>query len=255
MESSGSDYRIAQGKEELRKEEGQDKKIRERLDKVKVYLSDFFRREEKDISIEEKINFTAFIINNRNILIDLNDFYEEECQFAIINWVFANRKQLKTASNNLPVALLFNLIIILEIFPIKTTDFISLKIIEKLKSIKRCIKISCFEYAVRIQRMIAFWEDRIKEIDCLEKNQQFLNRKTARPGNINDSNNDIEISCKRRSCSNKYEIDAADSLSSASSALTCDDYSNNNANNKRNDKRVRWKEDIVEEVVYFIQEN
>ena len=119
--------------------------------------------------IKSKLSIVDLILNNRDILINLEDFYEEDCQLSLLNWacninrkLFANKnfeplseanthsdiqfplnKDLffkKNYLNNKAEILLFNILNIFEIFPIKPDDLKSLNFIEKLTEIKQDMK-------------------------------------------------------------------------------------------------------------------
>ena len=105
--------------------------------------------------LQSKLDIVELIMNNRDILINLEDFYEEDCQLSLLNWawnihrrLFGNKKadpfaNMNTNSNancclnkdllfknnclnNKAEILLFNILNIFEIFPIKPDDLKSL---------------------------------------------------------------------------------------------------------------------------------
>ena len=98
--------------------------------------------------IESKLSIVELIKNNRDILMNLEEFYEEDCQLSLLNWAwdihrrffgnknfetlfemnsatnahFALNKDLlfkNNCLNNKAEILLFNILNIFEIFPIK----------------------------------------------------------------------------------------------------------------------------------------
>ena len=107
-------------------------------------------------------------MNNRDILMNLEEFYDEDCQLSLLNWAwnihrrFFRNKNIEpflntsctvthfplnndllfknNCLNNKAEILLFNILNIFEIFPIKPDDLKSLNFIEKLKEIKRDMK-------------------------------------------------------------------------------------------------------------------
>ena len=126
--------------------------------------------------LNSKNSIAELILNNRDILVNLDEFYEEDCQLSLLNWAwnihrkfFAEKKiekeserginpQMTTTDtnalsflnkdflfknnclNNKAEILLFNILNIFEIFPIKPDDLKSLNFIEKLRGIKKEMK-------------------------------------------------------------------------------------------------------------------
>ena len=119
--------------------------------------------------LQSKLDIVELIMNNRDILINLEDFYEEDCQLSLLNWAwnihrrffgnkntepFANMNTNSNANcylnkdllfknnclNNKAEILLFNILNIFEIFPIKPDDLKSLNFIGKLRDIKKEMK-------------------------------------------------------------------------------------------------------------------
>ena len=96
-----------------------------------------------DEEIKTKIGITEQILNNRDILVNLEDFYEEECQLSLLTWAFDIHRRYKqyrsstldyyeninkdffnknnSLNNNVEI-LLFNILNIFEKFTIKPDD-------------------------------------------------------------------------------------------------------------------------------------
>ena len=141
-------------------------KIREE-DLRENYLSNLEEDEGQKLlkeEMESKIYITELILSNRDSLIELEDFYEEECQLSLLNWACNIHKKLikqksykysldldyyenlnkdslnKNSLNKNLEILLFNILNIFEIFPIKPDDLNSLNFFGKLKEIKKDMK-------------------------------------------------------------------------------------------------------------------
>ena len=143
------------------------------------------RAENLDKEIRSKLSIVDLILNNRDILINLEDFYEEDCQLSLLNWAcninrkfFANKnfeplseanthsdiqfplnKDLffkKNYLNNKAEILLFNILNIFEIFPIKPDDLKSLNFIEKLTEIKQDMKSRNLILYKKVKKLVKF---------------------------------------------------------------------------------------------------
>lgn len=114
------------------------------------------------MNIDQKVYLTAFIYSHKDLLAHSEDFYEEECHLALVNWAYSFRDALR---NDEPVDekiyhLIYNILIIFEILPIKVTDLFELKIFEKLNKIRKFIKQenslskTIFE---QLERLLNYW--------------------------------------------------------------------------------------------------
>ena len=148
--------------------------------------------------IESKLSIVELIKNNRDILMNLEEFYEEDCQLSLLNWAwdihrrffgsknvepsfdmnsatnahFALNKDLlfkNNCLNNKAEILLFNILNIFEIFPIKPDDLKSLNFIEKLRDIKKGMKPRNLMIYKKIKKLIKFWKKMIKFFDSQRK--------------------------------------------------------------------------------------
>ena len=115
--------------------------------------------------IEEKIGITSTILNNVSMVTSMEDFYEEECQLSLLTWAYefyyinpVSEREIDKKSLEI---LLFNILNIFEIFPIKPTDLISLNFIEKLNKIKRSIKKWNYELSLKISNIVKYWKSMI----------------------------------------------------------------------------------------------
>jgi hypothetical protein len=137
--------------------------------------------------LKSKIDIVELILNNRDILVNLDEFYEEDCQISLLSWaletykkfiekkIFLMKKNITDLNNDLlyknnclnnkAEILLFNILNIFEIFPIKPDDLKSLNFIEKLRYIKKDMKTYNLLLYKKIKKLIKFWKKMIKFFD------------------------------------------------------------------------------------------
>ena len=185
---------------------------------------------EAKIIFEEKIYITSLILSNIELLVGFENFYEEDCQFSLLIWGYKSCKKYNSVKNkslyrkNLEV-LLYNIIKIFEIFPIKTNDLISLNFIEKLNKIKYTVKNFNLGLYSKIKNLIFYW----KNLIC------YYNSHI----NIEVSNN-INLLNKKRIKEKEKEED--DELSFISTNETLDFTPRNLDIFPKIKKSVSWKE-------------
>ncbi len=141
-------------------------------------------------NLEEKINITLLILENKELLLDYETFYEEDCQFSLLNWGYKYSKKINLVENNILYrknleVLLYNIINIFEIFPIKPNDLISLNFIEKLNKIKYTVKNFNKGLYSKIKNLINYWEILISYYNShfnkkVSNNLNLLNKKRER---------------------------------------------------------------------------
>ena len=159
------------------------------LDK-NISLNDDVEENEAKMIFEEKINITSLILKNQELLVNFEIFYEEDCQFSLLIWGYKSIKKYNLVKNkslyrkNLEV-LLFNIINIFEIFPIKPNDLISLNFIEKLNKIKYTVKNFNIGLYSKIKNLINYWEILISYYNShfnkkVSNNLNLLNKKRER---------------------------------------------------------------------------
>ena len=224
--------------------------------------------------IESKLSIVELIKNNRDILMNLEEFYEEDCQLSLLNWAwdihrrffgnknfeplfemnsatnahFALNKDLlfkNNCLNNKAEILLFNILNIFEIFPIKPDDLKSLNFIEKLKEIKKDMKSKNLILYKKIKKLIKFWKKMIKFFDSqkplftpdptnFEENRQREDCDTAKKDK-NKNPKFPEFKEENENMSSNISVDETDS---------CD--------NKIKKKNVTWKtnELLVEKIEF-----
>ena len=219
--------------------------------------------------IKSKINIAEMILNNRDILMNLEDFYEEDCQFSLLNWACDIHKRIKrqrnskicltldyyekinkdffkyknSLINNMEI-LLYNILNIFEIFPIKPDDLKSLNFIEKLKDIKKEMKIHNRIIYKKIKNLIKFWKSMIKLFDenkakLLSENIN-LNRKRQR-----EDDETAKKAKDKNNCKFKEDNDISSSNSSLYETDSCEQ-------NELKKKKVSWKSDeiLVDKIEY-----
>ena len=142
---------------------------------------------EAKIIFEEKIYITSLILSNIELLVGFENFYEEDCQFSLLIWGYKSCKKYNSVKNkslyrkNLEV-LLYNIINIFEIFPIKPNDLISLNFIEKLNKIKYTVKNFNLGLYSKIKNLIFYWKNLISYYNShinieVSNNINLLNKK------------------------------------------------------------------------------
>ena len=214
--------------------------------------------------LKDKIDVVELILNNRDILIHLEEFYEEDCQITLLNWALSihkkylekditiKNKDLQTLNNDLlyknnclnnkEEILLFNILNIFEIFPIKPDDLKSLNFIEKLRDIKKDMKSYNLLLYKKIKKLIKFWKKMIKFFDTQTSIFTFnkfnfepkLEQKRQKE-NCDTVKKDKNKKSKYTECKEDISLDETDS---------CE--------NKNKKKNVTWKnsESLVEKIEF-----
>ena len=234
--------------------------------------------------IKSKLSIVDLILNNRDILINLEDFYEEDCQLSLLNWAcninrkfFANKnfeplseanthsdiqfplnKDLffkKNYLNNKAEILLFNILNIFEIFPIKPDDLKSLNFIEKLTEIKQHMKSRNLILYKKVKKLVKFWKKMIKFFDS----QKALNQiSEILPESQSLKHFDLTLNKKRlleNSSTEKKEKgqkpenkDDNENISSNVTNTSLDEIES--GENKIKKKNVKWKDFLVEKIEF-----
>jgi len=234
--------------------------------------------------IKSKLSIVDLILNNRDILINLEDFYEEDCQLSLLNWAcninrkfFANKnfeplseanthsdiqfplnKDLffkKNYLNNKAELLLFNILNIFEIFPIKPDDLKSLNFIEKLTEIKQDMKSRNLILYKKVKKLVKFWKKMIKFFDS----QKALNQiSEILPESQSLKHFDLTLNKKRlleNSSAEKKEKDPKtenkddnEMISSSVTSTSLDEIES--GENKIKKKNVKWKDFLVEKIEF-----
>ena len=234
--------------------------------------------------IKSKLSIVDLILNNRDILINLEDFYEEDCQLSLLNWAcninrkfFANKnfeplseanthsdiqfplnKDLffkKNYLNNKAEILLFNILNIFEIFPIKPDDLKSLNFIEKLTEIKQDMKSRNLILYKKVKKLVKFWKKMIKFFDS----QKTLNQiSEILPESQSLKHFDLTLNKKRlleNSSTDKKEKtqkpenkDDNENISSSVTNTSLDEIESGEIKIKK--KNVKWKDFLVEKIEF-----
>ena len=242
------------------------------------------RAENLDKEIRSKLSIVDLILNNRDILINLEDFYEEDCQLSLLNWAcninrkfFANKnfeplseanthsdiqfplnKDLffkKNYLNNKAEILLFNILNIFEIFPIKPDDLKSLNFIEKLTEIKQDMKSRNLILYKKVKKLVKFWKKMIKFFDS----QKALNQiSEILPESQSLKHFDLTLNKKRlleNSSTEKKEKgqkpenkDDNENISSSVTNTSLDEIESGEIKIKK--KNVKWKDFLVEKIEF-----
>ena len=243
--------------------------------------------------LNSKNSIAELILNNRDILVNLDEFYEEDCQLSLLNWAwnihrkfFAEKKiekeserginpQMTTTDtnalsflnkdflfknnclNNKAEILLFNILNIFEIFPIKPDDLKSLNFIEKLRDIKKDMKSRNLLLYKKIKKLIKFWKKMINFFDAQRK-QKFLieEKREVQPHKF------FNISLNKKRLLENCDTDKKDKNKRPNFISTKEDCENISSNislddtesgeHKLRKKNVSWKteEFLVEKIEY-----
>ena len=238
--------------------------------------------------LNSKYGIVELILNNRDILVNLDEFYEEECQLSLLNWAwnihrkfFGRKNETNSTGNNLETdtnaniflnkeflfknkclnnkaeILLFNILNIFEIFPIKPDDLKSLNFIEKLRDIKKDMKSRNLLLYKKIKKLIKFWKKMINFFDTQRK-QKFLieEKREVQPHKF------FNISLNKKRLLENYDTDKKDKNKRPNFISTKEDCENISSNislddtesgeHKLRKKNVSWKteEFLVEKIEY-----
>ena len=218
--------------------------------------------------IKSKMSIAELILNNRDILMNLEEFYEEDCQISLLNWACDIHKRIKrqrsqktcfaleyyekinkdffkyknSLINNMEI-LLYNILNIFEIFPIKPDDLKTLNFIEKLKDIKKEMKIHNRIIYKKIKKLIKFWKSMIKIFDeqkaKLLSENIIINRKRQR---------EEDETKKKDKDKNNFRFKEDNDSSSNLSLYETDSCEQNEIKKKK----VSWKSDeiLVDKIEY-----
>ncbi len=242
------------------------------------------RAENIDKEIRAKLSIVDLILNNKDILINLEEFYEEDCQLSLLNWawnidrIFFGSKIFEPLSeakshydihfplnndllfknnflNNKAEILLFNILNIFEIFPIKPDDLKSLNFIEKLTEIKQDMKSRNLILYKKVKKLVKFWKKMIKFFDS-QKNLNQISE--ILPESQSLKHFDLTLNKKRlleNSSTDKKEKtqkpenkDDNENISSSVTNTSLDEIES--GENKIKKKNVKWKDFLVEKIEF-----
>lgn len=222
-------------------------------------------KNDKEMSLGEKINFSEFILENKDKFLNdrklVQDFMEEEGHVCLLNWVWKknNSFKIKLSKDNLNLysiieiniilVLLKNILNIFDFLPIKSKDILELKFYEKLLKLKNLIKLySNFNLLNLIDKILQKWKAAVDTfydqtiISCFLLNH--LNIKRQRPKEEDD----------------KEDKDETEADSEAGQSFV--KFENSNLDNKININKTKTKKHLkvsfdfsLNSIKYFNQED
>jgi hypothetical protein len=150
-----------------------------------TYVMNCFKYD-KDLDLNTKTYLTYYINLNYWALQNYEDFYEEECHLAMVNWVYEYSNTLKNAKveENL-LHLLYNIILIFEFLPFNPKDIIELKLFDKLNKIRKTMNKDLYVYP-HLDRLLNTWTT-----ICTD-NPNLMGRKRNRGSFIEEQENYAE---------------------------------------------------------------
>ena len=237
--------------------------------------------------LDSKFGIVELILNNRDILMNLEEFYEEDCQLSLLNWAWNIHRRFFSGKNselnsynysncnlsydtrfylnkdllfknnclyNKAEILLFNILNIFEIFPIKPDDLKSLNFIGKLRDIKKEMKSRNLILYKKIKKLIKFWKKMIKFFDI--RNQPKLNSDINLDLEDINHKNHFAITLKQKRQLENCDTDKKDNnkrikdCEIMSTNLSLDETESGEHKIKK--KNVTWKEQdcLVEKIEY-----
>ena len=237
--------------------------------------------------LDSKFGIVELILNNRDILMNLEEFYEEDCQLSLLNWAWNIHRRFFSGKNselnsynysncnlsydtrfylnkdllfknnclyNKAEILLFNILNIFEIFPIKPDDLKSLNFIGKLRDIKKEMKSRNLILYKKIKKVIKFWKKMIKFFDI--RNQPKLNSDINLDLEDINHKNHFAITLKQKRQLENCDTDKKDNnkrikdCEIMSTNLSLDETESGEHKIKK--KNVTWKEQdcLVEKIEY-----
>lgn len=209
---------------------------KEEIENYSNYIVSSIRAEDTSNSIENKINLLAEIYSNKEKILSSHIFYEEECMFSIINWIWNQRKNFtKEDFEFLKINdLVYNSLMIFETFPLQF-DFYSAKLFsQKLINIGKLIKNINSAFYGRIKELVSYWEN---QFSLMEKS--FIRKKRERFEN-QESELELELEFSDETCYSK-RTSKNDNENIFSFMSQMDD---------RNNKKVTWKENLVDVIPF-----
>ena len=152
------------------------------------------------LSIKEKIDLSAEIIQNRPYVISQDAFLQEECHVTLLNWIWKIRNKIN--SENFEFLhlndLLFNIILIFETFPIQTDTLVSCHFLTKLNLITNQVNEINSALACRIRTLVHYWDEQIKKIK-LNKLLQKKRSRSKEESNAESENDSEDTQCSKPS--------------------------------------------------------
>ena len=153
-------------------------------------------KKEDEMDLNEKYIFSIYLSMNRHLLTKeiKKDILEEEFHLVLINWLVEEKHlvedEINENKNNINsfiiyLGLLINIISILEILPIKTSDLSEFKLYKKLFKINKFVKlninliinISLAFFINKIETILKKWETQLNCLYLAKKINKFLKNK------------------------------------------------------------------------------
>ena len=163
-------------------------------------ILDLFKKDHL-MDFEEKINLARIVLSYFTNFGFFEEFFEEECHLAMVNWVYKNKKFLEIENEfRLQSNELLNIILnIFEILPIKVEELFTLNIYEKLNKFRKIMKNKNFIIYQKLDRLLCYWSQ-----FCIE--EIYLTKKRKRIENEDDEMKEIECLNKKKVSLNSYSI-------------------------------------------------
>ena len=159
--------------------------------------------------------------------------------------------------NNKAEILLFNILNIFEIFPIKPDDLKSLNFIEKLTEIKQDTKSRNLILYKKVKKLIKFWKKMIKFFDSQKTTNQISETETENfclePFDFGLNKKSLLENCpteKKEKCKKLENKDDNENISSNATSTSLEEIVS--GENKAKKKYVKWKSnDFLVEKIEF----
>lgn len=154
-------------------------KMEDEIKHFNMYLVKSIHAEDSSDLIEDKINILAYIASNRDKILCSNLFFDEDCLFSILNWLWQQKDNFSNDNfyffklNDL----FFNALLVFETFPLNI-DFFSVKLfLNKFLKIGNLLKNVHFGFYQRFTQLYNYWllNYNLKQPPLLNKKRQRSN--------------------------------------------------------------------------------
>ena len=146
--------------------------------KFKTYVMTSFKFDNL-LTVDDKLNLTTCMIYNFPLWSDSEEFFEEECHLALVNWIYALNEKLRSGEDERVFHLLYNIILIFEVIPLKVADLLKLKIFQKLNKIRKLIKNKNLYYYEHLDNLLNYWTKFCSENYVSSESSQIKKRKRS----------------------------------------------------------------------------
>lgn len=209
----------------------------EEIENYSKFIVSSVRNEDKSSSIDNKINLLAEIYSNREKIMASKLFFQEECLFSILNWLWNERGNITQEDFEFLKLndLIYNALMVFETFPLQI-DFYSGKLFcKKLLNIGKLIKNINASFYERIMQLYNYWDRQFALIKS-----DYLSKKRQREDYLEsefESSEETVYSNK----TTKVRINMTNTP-------------NVNTSSYKGNKTVNWKEHFVEIIDYDPEE-